>query len=194
MTVAGVVLAAGRASRMGGPKVTLAFRGRPLVRWAVDALAGGGCDPIVVVTGPDTPELGALPGRRVFNPAARDGMSTSLRAGLDALPVEVDAAVVALGDQPGVVPGTVAALIERYTVDRPPIVVPSYRGFWGNPALLDRAVWPEVRALRGDTGARPLLRRDPGRVAAVPFDRDAPPDVDTPEAYERLLRSDGAEG
>lgn len=193
MRVAGLVLAAGRATRMGGPKVTLELDGRALVRWAADALAGAGCAPLLVVTGPDTPDLAAaLAGRdavRIDNPEARSGMASSLQAGLRALPAEAEAAVVALGDQPGIDDGLVAALLRRHAAGRPAIVVPSYRGFWGNPVLLDRAVWPEVAGLAGDTGARPLILRDPGRVAVVDFDREAPADIDTPEAYRQLLRT-----
>jgi molybdenum cofactor cytidylyltransferase len=113
-------------------------------------------------------------------------MSTSLRAGLDALRPTAQAALVVLADQPGVDADIVNRLVERYRADRSPIVAPVYRsGIRGNPVLFDRALFDELRAVTGDEGGRSVVARDPERVALVEFARDMPEDVDFPGDLER---------
>jgi len=185
VTVGAVVLAAGRASRMGRPKVVLPWRGRPLLAHVLGALAAAGVAPVVVVTGPDTPALGDLgAAAAVFHPDARLGMGGSIAAGISSLAGYADAAFICLGDQPGIAPQTIAALVAAL---RPPHLAarPIYRGgVHGHPVLFSAALFGELAELRGDHGARGVLLR--AETAAVPIALDAPPDVDTPEDYARL--------
>jgi molybdenum cofactor cytidylyltransferase len=109
-------------------------------------------------------------------------MSTSLRAGIDALGPDCRAALVALGDQPGVGAPVVDRLIERYRAAPAPIVAPLYRrGVRGNPVLFDRALFGELRAVTGDEGGRSVVARDASRVVLVEIDLEMPRDVDRPE-------------
>jgi molybdenum cofactor cytidylyltransferase len=184
--IAGVILAAGLSRRFGSQKLVATIEGVPVVRRSVQGLLAARLDDIVVVVGSVAravhAALDGLPVRVVTNAAYAAGMSTSLRAGLDALDAATDAAVVALGDQPGVGAAIVDALIDRYLAKRTPIVVPLYRGgVRGNPVLFDRSLFDELRAVTGDEGGRSVIGRDPGRVALVELDVEMPADVDTRE-------------
>jgi molybdenum cofactor cytidylyltransferase len=183
--IAGIVLAAGASRRYGAQKLLASVGGVPLVRRSVERLLAASLDEILVVIGSDAPAVGAaLAGLRVrttTNPAYAAGMSTSLRAGLEALRPGTDAALVALADQPGVGADIVDRLIDRYRAGRCPIVAPVYRGgIRGNPVLFDRALFDELRAVTGDEGGRSVVAADPTRVAVVEFAREMPGDVDFP--------------
>lgn len=189
--VAGLVLAAGRGRRFGAsPKLLARLGGEVLVRRVALAAIAAGLDPVMVVLGHEAEALGAvldgLPVHPVLNPSYADGLSTSLRAGLAALPAAVEAVVVLLGDMPCVQAGTVRALTAAFAAGRPAAVVPTYRGQRGNPVLLSAELFTDLRALSGDTGAGPLLR---GRAGALELPTDDPAilaDIDTPAALARL--------
>ena len=189
--IAGVVLAAGAASRMGPQKLLLPVGGQSLIRLSLERLLAAPLDEVVVVLGREAEAVGGalagLPVRTVVNPAFAEGLSTSLRAGFDALGPGVEAAVVALGDQPLPDPGVIAGLIAAHRASGKPIVVPAYRGEWGHPVLFAASVFPELRRVSGDQGAREVIARDPARVAVVPVDLPSPRDVDTWEDYQALL-------
>ena len=185
--IAGVLLAAGEGSRLGGPKALVEVAGTRLVDRGVALLRDGGTAPVVVVTGAvDVPLLGVI---TVHNPDWRSGMGSSLAAGLGALPDACAAAVVALVDQPLIGPGVVQRLIAAY-LDGAGIAVASYDGRPRNPVLLARDEWAGVLALAaGDVGARPYLQAHPDRVTAVECgDIGRPDDVDTPEDLARVSR------
>lgn len=189
--VAALVLAAGSSSRMGRPKQLLEVDGAPMLQHAVDAAAAGGIDEVLVVLGHEAPAVEAalrLPqiARIVRNPDHAGGLSTSLRAGLRALGVETEAAVVVLGDQPELEASSIRALVEAYLETGARIVQASYRGAADHPVLLAREVWPEVLVVTGDRGARDVLAAHPEWVREVELDRDPPRDVDTPGDYEAL--------
>jgi molybdenum cofactor cytidylyltransferase len=185
-----VVLAAGLARRMGQAKLLLPVGGRPIVRHAVDGVRAAGLDPVLVVTGPaPAPIETALAGlgvRIVINPAPEAGQAGSVRAGIAALPGTVDAVLIALGDQPALAPTIVPALLAAHRASGRPIVAPRYLDGPGNPVLFDRAVFPELLALQGYQGARPIIDRDPTRVEWVALDMPMPEDVDTPADYEKI--------
>jgi molybdenum cofactor cytidylyltransferase len=183
--IAGILLAAGASRRFGSQKLLASIDGRPLVRLTVERLLATALDDVVIVLGRDaTAVRAALDGldvRTVTNPEYAAGMSTSLRAGLAALAGGADAALVALGDQPGVGAEIVDRLLEQYRARRTGIVAPLYRGgLRGNPVLFDRALFDELRAVTGDEGGRSVIERDPGRVALVELDMEMPADVDVP--------------
>jgi CTP:molybdopterin cytidylyltransferase MocA len=185
--IAGVLLAAGEGSRLGGPKALVEVAGRRLVDRGMALLRDGGTAPVVVVTGAvDVPLLGVI---TVHNPDWRSGMGSSLAAGLGALPDACAAAVVALVDQPLIGPVVVQRLIAAY-LDGAGIAVAAYDGKPRNPVLLARDEWAGVLALAtGDVGARPYLQAHPDRVMAVECgDIGRPDDVDTPEDLARVSR------
>jgi CTP:molybdopterin cytidylyltransferase MocA len=191
--IAGVLLAAGEGSRLGGPKALIEVAGKRLVDRGVALLRDGGTAPVVVVTGAvDVPLLGVL---TVHNPGWRSGMGSSLAAGLGALPDACAAAVVALVDQPLIGPAVVQRLIAAY-LDGAGIAVASYDGKPRNPVLLARDEWAGVLATAtGDVGARPYLQAHPDRVTAVECgDIGRPDDVDTPEDLARVSRVLAAAG
>jgi molybdenum cofactor cytidylyltransferase len=191
--IAAVVLAAGRATRFGSPKQLAEVGGRALVQLAVDAAGGGGADVVVVVLGHGAENIErelSLPGnaRVVVNPAFAEGQSTSLRAGIAALPPEVDAAVILLADQPGVTPGDVRAVVDAHAATGARMVRARYRGTPGHPVLIARAMFPELERATGDAGARDVLAAHADEIVEVGIDRDPPPDVDTPEDLRAARR------
>jgi molybdenum cofactor cytidylyltransferase len=190
--IAAIVLAAGASTRMGRQKLTLPLGdGRPLVRVAVERVVAAGLDDVVVVTGRESEAVAsALQGlavRMAHNSRYADGQSTSLRAGLDALAPGTEAAVVALGDQP-VDPRVIRRLVATFQATHRPIVAPVYRDGRGNPVLFASSVFDELRRVEGDRGGRPVIAREPERVAEVPVDAPMPADIDTPEDYEAARR------
>ena len=189
--ITGLLLAGGGSRRFGSQKLVARVGGTPIVRHAADALRAG-VDELVVVVGSDAPlvraALAGLDARVVENAEWAAGLSSSLRAGVLAIERESDAAVIALGDQPGLDPALVGRVIATWRSSRSPIVATRYRGSRGHPVLLDRRVFPEAAELSGDVGARVLMDRDPTRVAYVDVDQAAPRDVDQPADLDALER------
>jgi molybdenum cofactor cytidylyltransferase len=188
--ISGVVLAAGTGSRFGGTKQLMSVGGRPLAQHAVDALAAGGVDELLVITGHDADAVEAalvLPdrGRFVRNPEYAKGMSTSLGAAFHAIGDASQAAVILMADQPGVGADVVRALITRFLQTRKQIVRAVFRDGPG-PALLSREIYAEAGHLHGDVGARILMASHPEWLEDVAVDADAPRDVDTREDLARL--------
>jgi len=188
---AAIVLAAGGATRFGQPKLLLPWSGTTLLGQVVDrAIAAASIDEVIVVAGCEGERVAAAvsdrPVRVVVNEAWAEGQSSSVRAGLAALPTGVSAALFLLGDQPEVTPEVIEALVQRHRQTLAPIVVPSYRGQRNNPVLFDRAVFAEMGRLRGDVGGRVLIERFQQSVERVAFDAPAPFDIDTPEDYRRF--------
>lgn len=191
--IAVIVLAAGASTRMGRQKLTLPLAdGRPLVRAAVEQVLAADLDDVVVVLGREAEAVASalrgLPIRTVVNPRYAEGQSTSLRAGLDALAQGTEAAIVALGDQPLPHPRLLRQLVEAFRTSGRPIVAPVYRDGRGNPVLFASSVFDELRRVEGDRGGRPVVARDPARVAEVPVDAPMPADIDTPDDYEAARR------
>jgi molybdenum cofactor cytidylyltransferase len=190
--IAGIVLAAGRSSRMGRNKLLLELDGKPILAHAVDHALQAGLSEIVVVAGHQAAKVRSILGdRKVKVVEAREhrlGMSASLKAGLRALGAGADAALVMLGDMPQVTPALLRRLIGAYSpTEGRSIVVPTVDGKRGNPVLFDRRYFAEMLALEGDVGARHLIGEHDDQVAEFAVeDAGIFTDVDTPEAYERL--------
>lgn len=186
--VAGVLLAAGDGSRLGRPKALVEIAGQRLADRGVALLRAGGAAPVVVVTGAASVEpLGAIV---VHNPDWRSGMGSSLVAGLQALPAEISAAVIALADQPLIGAEAVRRLIEAYR-DGASVAVAAYDGLPRNPVLIARPHWPEVIASSiGDVGARTFLRDHPDLVTRVECgDTGSADDIDTAEDLTRVTEA-----
>jgi molybdenum cofactor cytidylyltransferase len=186
---AAIMLAAGRSTRMGGPNKLLAsIAGKPLVRIAVEQALASRAEPVVVVTGHERGSVEAalsdLNVRLVHNPDYALGLSTSLKAGLGAVPDDVDSAIVCLGDMPQVTTALIDRLIATFDPKRNAlVVVPTIGGKRGNPVVWSRQFFPDLMRLDGDVGARHLIGANADVVAEVSFeDAGALIDVDTPEA------------
>lgn len=174
---------------MGGQKLLLPLHGRPIVRWSVEALRAHVDDLVVVTGGGGDAVRAALDGlaiRFAENPRPENGQGTSIAAGVAALHPGVEAVIIALGDQPRTSPHVVPALLAAWRRSGKPIVAPVYRGVQGTPVLFAAEVFPELRALTGDAGARGVVAARSERVERVAFDAEMPPDVDTPEDFARL--------
>jgi molybdenum cofactor cytidylyltransferase len=194
MTIAAIVLAAGRSSRMGRNKLLGLIDGKPMVaRIAETALASGAVCPIIVVTGFEAHRIAAalqgLDVTIVNNPAFEQGLSTSLQAGLAALPPDCEGALILLGDMPQIEPSDITALISA-AKDREAICVPVNNGKMGNPILWGATYFPEMMQLTGDTGAKQLLAKHPQCIVEVPIASDRIfTDIDTPSDLARLTKS-----
>jgi molybdenum cofactor cytidylyltransferase len=187
--IAGVLLAAGRSARFGGDKLLAPLHGHPVLFWSAAALAVEVDALYVVVPSGDTARIAALAGMPavVVEHAGRDaGMASSIGVGIDALPPSAEAVVIALGDQPSVLPAVVSRLCERWRAGGARAVVPSYRDGRGPPVLFGRASFDALRGLTGDAGARSVLDALGEAVATVPVADIAPLDVDTPDVLRRL--------
>ena len=187
--IAAIVLAAGQSRRMGSRnKLLVEIGDRPMVRHTVDALIEAGIATVTAVTGHEAEAVeAALEGRDltvVRNEDFAAGLSTSLRTGLAALPADIDAVIVALGDMPGVAADAIARLVAAYDpVEGRAIVVPTHDGKRGNPVLWDRRFFEAMAAVTGDTGARHLIGENEDLVAEVEMADDSVlVDIDTPEA------------
>jgi molybdenum cofactor cytidylyltransferase len=191
--IAAIVLAAGRSTRMGGPNKLLAeIGGRPLVRIAVEQALASRARPVIAVTGHQRDKVeAALAGldiKLVHNPDFAEGLSTSVKAGLAAVPDEADGAIVCLGDMPQVTAGLIDKLTAGFDPEKGAlVVVPVIDGKRGNPVVWARRFFPELMAIDGDIGARQVISRYPEAVTEVALtDTAALVDVDTPDALDRV--------
>ncbi|MDJ0948395.1 MAG: molybdopterin-binding/glycosyltransferase family 2 protein [Alphaproteobacteria bacterium] len=191
--VAALILAAGQSRRMGAVNKLLAeVDGVPMVARVADAVLAGAADPVVVVTGHEADQVRAvLAGRAlrmVHNPDYEEGLSTSLKAGLAALPPEADGVLVCLGDMPRVSTAVLDRLIAAFDpAQGRAICVPVYHGKRGNPVLWARRFFAEMQAVAGDVGARHLIGEHADQVAEVEMsDSGVLIDVDSPEALAEL--------
>jgi molybdenum cofactor cytidylyltransferase len=173
---------------MGRAKQLLDLGGRSLVRHVVEVAGAAGCSRIVVVVGAEAESVRAtltgLGAEALDNPEWREGIASSLRRGISALPKAVDAAIVLLCDQPAVSPELLETLIETQRKTGKGIVACRWNDVVGPPALFLRAHFPSLLALSGDVGARSVLKKAGDAVALVDFP-DGAFDVDTPEDWAR---------
>lgn len=186
--VAGIVLAAGQASRFGSTKQLLDWRGSPMVAYVVRIAQRAGLAPIVVVVGHDAERVAAavapLGVHVVFNPDYAEGQASSVAAGVRALPATVGAACFLLADQPLLRPETIQALVETHRRTGAAVVVPQHDGQRGNPVLFDRDCFADLARLHGDRGGRALFKQYADRMLALPVDDPGVlVDIDTPDAY-----------
>jgi len=193
--IAVVVLAAGRSTRMGPRnKLTEDVGGLAMVRRVVTSALASRARPVLVVTGHQQAEvtaaLAGLEATFIHNPRFAEGLASSLNAGIAALPKGLDGAIIALGDMPGVTSAHVDKLISAFAPeDGRAICIATHGGKRGNPVLLAAALFPELFALTGDSGARQIIGSHQNAVAEVEMGSDAVLlDVDTPEALERARK------
>lgn len=175
---------------MGGqPKALLKFRGKSFLEHVLSAVRDSGITTTVVVVGHHQKEIRAAFTSMylVFNPDYEQGMSTSVQAGIRALPAGVQGAGVFLVDHPLIDVQTVQKLTDKLTPHS--IVLPVHKERRGHPVFFGAGLFDEILALNADQGLNTVVRRDPSRITEVPVeDAGVLSDIDTPEQFENLLR------
>jgi molybdenum cofactor cytidylyltransferase len=198
MTIAAIILAAGRSTRMGENKMLAEVGGELLVRRTARSILASRCRPVILVTGHESGKareaVRGLDLHIVANPRYAEGLSTSLIAGIGALPESALAALICLGDMPLVHAETVEALLRRFEESlEVGAVVPTHAGEWGNPVLIARKLFVEIGQLEGDAGARKMLRGRDDVLTVETADASILIDTDTPrdltELRDRLGRA-----
>ncbi|MBX3596399.1 MAG: molybdopterin-binding/glycosyltransferase family 2 protein [Rhizobiaceae bacterium] len=188
--VCAVILAAGRSSRMGGPNKLMAeFDGIPLVRRIAEWALASTVDQVVVVTGHEAERVEAsLAGLKVevaINPAYASGLSSSLKAGIAALPDEATGAMIILGDMPEITTSDINKMVAEFKKAKGAVVRATHQGKRGNPVILPRSLFETVATLEGDTGARHVVEAERADIIDIELGESASIDVDTPDAMER---------
>jgi molybdenum cofactor cytidylyltransferase len=188
--VAGVVLAAGSSSRLGRNKLLIPFGGTTLLRRAVERAIEATLDPVLVVVGHEAAgalaELRGLGCRAVFNPDHAQGINTSLRAGIRAVPADARAAVVLLADMPLVTAQMIRALVEHFRTGAAPLVLSAYEGVLAPPTLYARALFPELGAGSGEGCGKRVMKRHRGEAVELAWPAARLADVDLPGDVDRL--------
>jgi molybdenum cofactor cytidylyltransferase len=184
-----IVLAAGAATRFGSPKQLARVQGRPLLHLAVARAVEVAGQSVTVVLGANAADLVALlrhtGASMVINRDWPEGLGSSVRAGVGQIPAGADAALLMLADQPAVTAEDLRRLVEAWRRQPNCIVAAQYAGTAGVPAIFPREDFAALSALRGDAGARALLRRGGDRLVRVPLP-SAAIDIDTPEDLLKL--------
>lgn len=189
-----ILLAAGESRRMGTPKQLLPYKETSLIRHAATVAVTSQCNPIIVVLGANSdrivPELNNLPVHICQNPNWKTGMSSSISLGIKTLVTiqsNIDAAIVALADQPLITATVYNKLIELYLETKQKAVASTYANTIGVPALFDRLIFPELLQTKYQGGAKQLLNKYNNRA----FNLNVPEaaiDIDTPTDYQKLLK------
>lgn len=183
MTTAAVILGAGAGRRMGGPKALLPVEGETLLQRTARQALDAGCRPVLAVVGDWDPGLSGLAVQPVPNPGAAEGVASSIRTGLMALPTGTEAVLLLTVDQLAVDAALLRRLLELFGQDPERPAACAYAGTLGIPAIFPSRLFQDLRALQGDRGAKAILLRE--RAAALPFpegvlDLDRPEDLFRP--------------
>jgi molybdenum cofactor cytidylyltransferase len=191
--IAVLLLAAGSSTRMGENKMAMQVGGETLLRRAAKTALASGLDPVMVITGHECEraetQLDGLACETVFNPDHATGIHTSVRAGIDALPRDVDATVVMLADMPFVTDGMLADLQRTYRGSAAPLVISRYGGeVKAPPMLYDRSLFPELRVMKQRCG-REVVKRHLEEALTLEWPIEALADIDTPEDLSLVANS-----
>jgi molybdenum cofactor cytidylyltransferase len=191
-TVGLIILAAGASTRMGTPKQLLPYRERSFIRHITESAIASVCQPIAVVLGANVerikPEISQLPVQIVENQQWAEGMSSSIRVGLEALlgvNQNLEAVAIALCDQPFVSSQTLDRIVEAYHFTGKPIIASEYAGTLGVPVLFSHTLFSEILALKSTEGAKQIIRKHIHEVFSVPFPEGSI-DIDTPNDYQQF--------
>ncbi len=188
--IAGILLAAGTSSRMGRNKMLFDLNGESVLRGAARRALAAGLSPLLVVLGHEAEksrtELDGLPCQVVINPNYEQGINSSLKAGVSAVPAGTQASVVMLADMPFVTPEMIAGLIDRYRKSEAPLVISDYEGVNAPPMLYDKSLFDELLAMTGEGCGRQVVRRHREEAEVLSWPPPALADIDVPEDYERI--------
>lgn len=192
--IAGIILAAGEARRMGQLKQLLPIGGKPMIWHVANAACLSRLDSVILVTGAGSEavvsSLEKVPLTFTHNENWADGQAGSVRTGIRDLPAETDAVLFLPADQPLISPELINALIDAYHRSGQSIICPFYGAQRGAPVLFDWKKWKSaLSTLTGDQGARQLIIAYPEAVHRMEVDSgELFWDVDTPEDYQRMCQ------
>lgn len=190
MSLHTIILAAGDSRRYGSPKQLALWNGKTLLQHAVTQAKAVNNGPVTVVLGAHAETIKAnLPNRDIQVVSNRDwqeGIASSIRARIAALPNKAEAALILLCDQPMIPKATLSALTERWRQNPVSIIASRYNGTHGVPAIFPRPFFAELLELKGDRGAKQVINAHPERLETVPVP-EAGIDIDTPENLHTLL-------
>ncbi|MFQ5907536.1 MAG: NTP transferase domain-containing protein [Thermoplasmata archaeon] len=189
--ISAIVLAAGTSSRMGRPKPLLEVGGQKLLERVLESVQGSSAEEVVVVLGSEADRIReevSLDGANVVvNERYPEGMSTSIRAGIRSLSSGAESVLIVLGDQPFLQAETLDTLGKEWKATGAPVLIPTFQGVRGNPVLLDRSVFGDVRGITGDRGCRSIFGNYEGEIVEVPVpDPGVLLDIDTEEQLGRV--------
>ena len=193
-SIAGVVLAAGMSTGMGQNKLFMELEGETLIRRVVGRVSKAGVNPLAIVLGHDAERVrGALEGIPyipVFNRDYERGVSSSVRAGIQAVSdSSAHAAVVLLADMPFVTTAMILTLIAKYRQSAAPLVISDYDGVNAPPMLYDRSLFPELATYEGEGCGKQVVKRHRHEAESASWPPEALADLDAPEDYERVKAS-----
>lgn len=191
MSIAAILLAAGQSRRMGAFKPLLPFGRSTVVECCIHYLTEGGVDRVVVVVGHRQEEMRAalahLPVEIAVNPDAGSEMSASIARGVEQLPAETEAILIALVDQPAIPPEVPHALIEKWRETGARLIIPEHAGRGGHPVLLDADFRAELLHLDAGRGLRSLFYKHEAEVLRLPLGSPyIARDMDTWDDYSAL--------
>ena len=188
--ICAIVLAAGRSVRMGTQKLLLPFRGKPLIAHVLNEVLNSPVKQVVVVVGRDGERLREALGERaislVQNPDLEGDMLSSVRCGLRALPKLCEAALIVLGDQPGIPRKLISQLADCHMQNPDGIIAPEYNGKRGHPLLIASRFFNKIIDNYDGVGLQGLLKSHPDAVRRIPVTTpEVLDDIDTPQDYQR---------
>lgn len=193
--VSAIILAAGMSKRMGSLKQLMKVGNCTLLEHTIRTVADSSVSEIILVLGYQSEKIlkaitlnsGAQRTRVVVNDVFAQGMSTSIKAGLQSLAPDSEAALIVLADQPFLNPSIINQLTDEYRREKAPIILPVYKGFRGNPVLVDRSLFGEMMQISGDIGCRSLFGLHPKKIHTVNLaDASILVDIDTADDFKRF--------
>lgn len=193
--IGAIILAAGSSSRLGEPKQLLKHAGKSLLQKTIDAANNAGTNPVVVVLGANADQISKEVNKSkvyvVTNSEWEEGMASSIRIGLNEVlfnSPSTQAVILLVCDQPYISSELLNDLITSHKQTHKPIVTCSYGEAIGPPALFDRSLFDELMQLKGDVGAKKIIRKHSESVATILFSKGNI-DIDTAEDYDALRNS-----
>jgi len=191
--ISAIVLAAGESTRMGFPKLLLSIKGRSLLQHVIDNALQSKVSEVIVVLGADATKLRRETKQSqvqiIENSSYKEGLSSSLKVGLQAISPQAQAVLVLLADQPLVSHAVIDALIDKYEESGSIIMAPVYNGKRGNPVLFDSSLIPELLRVTGDKGGREIIEKHLAQLATVDFESTIiGSDIDSWDDYREVCR------
>jgi molybdenum cofactor cytidylyltransferase len=193
----GIILASGLSKRMGTPKMLLPYQQKALVQHVIEKSLNSVLDGVVVVINSKIEGLYKevlIPGLKqiIQNNDSHLGMSSSIKAGLNSLPQQVEAMVILLGDQPEICEKSINKVVETYRMKNKPSVVQSVflNNEKGHPVLFKRNVFPHLLMIEGDSGGKSVIQTFSKEVVYAEMNHMNFPDVDTIKDYQRLINQE----
>jgi molybdenum cofactor cytidylyltransferase len=179
---AGIILAAGMSTRFGSLKPLFKIGENNILTMVIDASLESKLDEVVLVLGYRADTIMEAIGEKlrhtklktVINPYYTDGMSVSIQRGLKEIKDEFPSIMIILGDHPLLKPGIIDLLVNRYRSSDKSICLPVYKGVRGHPVCFSEEFYPALMAIRGDIGARDIIRENPGEILEVELDDSDP--------------------